>query len=300
MDTNNSLVHYGHLQIEELQLLKKLANEYSLNFVHDGIVQVSERNPKYPIAAFWEFVNHAKYSNMIAIWNGKQCYGPLISDLCKNKGIPRFYMEWGLLPQADNFLIDPNGFCGDSVLCSDISWVDAADMSKLYSVRADMQRVNPIRDDNYILIPTQIENDSQILYYSKYLNMYDFICDVLIAYPNKKIIIKVHPKNNETKYLTSWNDKYTRMIQSDRVSIITSNISFLELASKASIIVGLTSTCLYEAAILGKKVIALGNHPLNIGENNPDRILAGVLALNINRKTGSIKNLLDRFQIHPL
>jgi hypothetical protein len=296
---NNTLVHYGHLQSEELFLIKKFALNYNLTFVHDGIVKLSERNPTNPIVSFWEFVDHAKYSNFIVIWNGKQCYGPLITDLCKNKNIPRCYLEWGVLPQIDNFLVDPTGFCGDSILCSDLSWIDNSDINYLYNIRKQLQQHYTIVDDDYVLIPLQIENDSQVLYYSQYSNMYELVCNIINKYPNKKIIIKTHPKNNTSKYLKSWNHQYTEKIKSEKVTIIDSNIPFLELASRASVVVGLTSTCLYEAGILGKPVISLGNHPMSTEFSNIDNILAGILALNINRKTGNLKRVLDRFDIKP-
>jgi hypothetical protein len=74
----------------------------------------------------------------------------------------------------------------------------------------------------------------------------------------------------------------------------------MDLASKAFFIVGITSTTLYEAGVLGKKVISLGDHPLNTHQNNTDKILAGAFALNINRQTGDLKSILDRFNIKPL
>lgn len=297
---NNTVVHYGHLQPTEVALVEHFASSYNLAFVHDGIVKLSQKNPSNPIVAFWEFVDHAKYSNFIVIWNGKQCYGPLITDLCKQKGIPRCYIEWGLLPQSENFLIDPFGFCGDSILCSDLSWIDNRDIDLMHSIRQGLQQQYTMADDDYVLIPLQIENDSQVLYYSQYANMYDFVYDVINRYPNsKKFVIKIHPKNNITKYLKSWNSSYTDKIKSAKVTIIDTDIPFLQLACRASKIVGLTSTCLYEAAILGKSVESLGVHPLNTEYNNIDRILSGILALNINRKTGNLKSILDRFDIKP-
>lgn len=137
---NNTLVHYGHTQIEEIHLLQKLANELGLSFIHDGIQTVSSRNPQFPIASFWDFINHAKYANMIAIWNGMQCYGPLITKICQNMNIPRFYMEWGLLPQSENFLIDPTGFCADSILNRDLSWITLKDMDFLYKKRLELTK----------------------------------------------------------------------------------------------------------------------------------------------------------------
>jgi|688.fasta_scaffold147285_3 hypothetical protein len=294
--SNNTLVHYGHTQIEELNLVKQLAKDLNLKFIHDGIQQVSINNPKFPIASYWDFISHAKYASFIVIWNGMQCYGPLITSVCKNMNIPRCYMEWGLLPQSSNFLIDPVGFCGNSVLNYDLSWIDDNDMNFLYQKRDELQQEYKISDEDYILVPLQIENDSQVLYYSQYKNMHDFILDISNKYFDRKIFVKLHPKNNQDKYMKSWNIEDCVKFDSKRIFFIQDkNINFLTLASKASFIVGLTSTALYEAAILGKHIVSFGDHPLRNQSNNIDRVCAGILALNIDRKIGKIRPILDRF-----
>jgi hypothetical protein len=295
--SNNTLVHYGHTQTEELILVKELAKNLGLNFIHDGIQKISLRQPQYPIASYLDFVHHAKYANFVVIWNGMQCYGPLITQMCKNLGILRCYIEWGLLPQISNFLIDPMGFCGDSILNYDLSWIDSRDIENLYKKREELQKQYKICDEDYILVPLQLEDDSQVLYYTKYKNMYEFVSDIVKEYSDRKIIIKIHPKNNKDAYMKCWNKDYGSKFNSDKICFIDSTIPFLELASKASAIVGLTSTSLYEAAILGKPVISLGNHPLNNKKESIDTVCAGILALNIDRKQGHIKSVLDRFSI---
>ena len=300
---NNYLIHYGHghEQPHEYNFVSVFAKFYNIDHIHIGISELHKQNIDSPIAAFWDFANNLKYANFAIIWNGMQCYGPLITKICKEKKIPRCYIEWGMLPQTDNFFIDPIGFCGDSILHNDISWVKQDDVDYMYNKRSELQLKYNVCDKKYILIPLQIENDSQILFYSKYKNMYDFVLDVIKMYPDHKIIIKTHPKNNITKYFKSWNNEYTKLIVDNKVSILeNNNISFMSLAAEASLIIGITSTCLYEASILGKETIALGNHPLANKYLNRDQILAGSLVLNLDRKTGDLKKVLDRFSLHPL
>jgi capsule polysaccharide export protein KpsC/LpsZ len=292
---NNTVIHYGYLQKTELNLVKAFAEEFDLDFIHEGIRKLSVRNPKFPNRSYIAFIKKAKYANFIFIWNGMQCYGPLITRFCKEKNIPKCYMEWGMLPQSKNFFIDPLGFCGDSILNKDLSWINSQDMDKLYSVRKSLQKEYTIKDSNYILVPLQLENDTQILYYSKYRNMIQFIEDVLNKYPQHKIVIKPHPKEDNTEQYLKLLSKYSNLLMADKTD------SFMNLASKASFVVGITSTTLYEAGILGKKVISLGNHPIsNNIENNIDKVLAGALVLNIDRETGNIRQILERFNINPL
>jgi hypothetical protein len=60
-------------------------------------------------------------------------------------------------------------------------------------------------------------------------------------------------------------------------------------------VVGITSTCLLEAAVLGVPVEAWGDHPLKTHPPHMhDRVAAGALALSVPRG-GDIKPILDRF-----
>lgn len=302
MILNKTVIHYGYLQKTEINLVKKFAMEYNLKFLHEGIRKLSIRNPKWPNRSFRNFVRNAKYSNFIVIWNGMQCYGPLITRLCKEKNIPRCYMEWGMMRQKDNFFIDPNGFCGDSILSKDLSWINNNDIDIMHQKRKILQNIYHIEDRDYILVPLQIENDSQVLFYSKYKNMEELLIDIINLYGNQyKIIIKPHPKEEckiykqqQSKNLQELFIKYNNIFFADKAD------NFLELASKASMVVGISSTTLYEAGVLGKPIISLGIHPLNTDKNTQEKVIAGACFLNIDRNTGSLKTVLDRFDIKPL
>ena len=161
------------------------------------------------------------------------------------------------------------------------------DMKKLHRVRAELQEQYPLKRGKDILAVLQIENDTQILYFSPYRNMDEFIADVEAMYPTGRIIARPHPRSSAK-----------RSFQRARVR---SGGAFLEAASRAGVVVGITSTCLYEAAILGVPVVALGDHPLRLQPKHlHERVLAGVLALRIERETGDLGPILERFGIRPL
>jgi hypothetical protein len=271
MNKDNLLVHVAYNNKQEIKLIEKLAESYGLNYHKVDLAESTFKTGDY-----------IKYAKLVVIWNGMQQLGPLVTNLCDMRQIPKFYIEWGMLPQKETYFIDPTGFCGKSILCKDISWVNENDLLKLYETRLDLQDKYPISDEGYILVPLQIENDTQILQFTKYRNMKEFIRDIEYMYPNSKIIVKAHPQSTAKR-------------QFDR-AVVTEQKDFMLLASKASLIVGLTSTTLYEAGILGKPVVALGDHPLNSNDlYNRDKVLAGILALNINRENGDIRSILDRF-----
>jgi hypothetical protein len=51
---------------------------------------------------------------------------------------------------------------------------------------------------------------------------------------------------------------------------------------------------------LGVPVCALGEHPIRLNKkDNLDKVLAGAVALNIDRSNGNLKTVLDRFNLKP-
>jgi capsule polysaccharide modification protein KpsS len=235
----------------------------------------------------FETASVIKHSSMAVIWNGLQYGGPLAARMCRKRGIPVCYFEWGILPQTATFSVDPRGFCGDSILARDLSWVTDRDMEQLHQIRSRLQKQHPLKGGTHVLIPLQIENDTQILYFSPYRNMEEFVAEVETMYPNVSIIARPHPKSTTRR----------TFVHAD----VDGRGTFLEAAASAGVVVGITSTCLWEAAILGVPVVALGDHPLRLQPKNlHDRVLAGALALRVDRLSGDLGPVLDRFAIRPL
>jgi hypothetical protein len=272
------IVHCTYGDLKETTLVKKFADDYLCNYLKIGIKQEVYKN-----------ADSIKYANFAVMWNGLHYNGPLITKICELRGIPSCYIEWGILPQVENFFVDPTGFCGRSILCRDLSWVTKKDMDNMYEKRESLQKQYEINDRGYILVPLQIENDTQILYNSPYNNMEEFVSHVKYMYPNNRIIVKNHPKTGNYRVF-------------DGVETAEKEgASFLELAAGASLVVSVTSSALYEAGVLGVPVLAVGDHPIRSNRKDKlDKILAGAMALNINRSTGSIKSVLDRFNYKPI
>jgi hypothetical protein len=192
-----------------------------------------------------------------------------------------------MLSQASTFFVDPCGFCGDSILAKDVFWVTESDLERLQRVREDLQSRYPIRRGKHVLAILQIENDTQVLYFSPYRNMEEFVADVEAMYPSGRIIARPHPRSTAKR-------SFAR-------AKVRSSGDFLEAASQAGVVVGITSTCLYEAAILGVPVLALGDHPLRLQPKSlHERVLAGALALRVQRENGDLGLVLERFGIRPL
>jgi hypothetical protein len=235
----------------------------------------------------FEAASVIEHASMAVIWNGLQSGGPLVTRMCKRRGIPVCYIEWGLLPQSATFSVDPCGFCGDSILTKDVSWVTDVDMEKLYLIRSELQKRYPLQQGDHVLAALQIDSDTQVLYFSPYRNMGEFVADVEAMYPSGRIVVRPHPK-------ATAKPAFAR-------AQVDGDGDFLDAAARAGVVISINSTCLWEAAILGVRVVALGDHPLRIQPRYlHDRVLAGALALRIDRATGDLGPVLDRFGIRPL
>ena len=276
MTPRKYIVHFGFNNDPESNLIRRYAERQGCEYRWEGL-----KNDLFRSASV------IKYASMAVIWNGLQHGTPLATRMCRRRGIPVCYVEWGLLPQENTFSIDPSGFCGDSILARDVSWVTEADMQRLHQVRAELQARYPLERGEHVLAVLQIENDSQTLYFSPYRNMEELVADIEAMYPTEQIVARPHPKSTAKRTFAR--------------AEVEGGGDFLEAARKAGVVVGVTSTCLYEAAILGVPVVALGDHPLRLQPKHlHERVLAGALALRVDRVTGEMGPILDRFGIRPL
>jgi len=225
----------------------------------------------------------------VFVWNGLQNHTPLAVEYCKRNGVPYCVFEYGMLPQSDTFFIDPCGLVGRSKLMGELSWVTKQDIEAMVAKRELLQKQHPISDNGDILLVMQIWQDTQVLYNTPYRTMYDFVYHMGEVFGKDRIVVRPHPQGEQ-----DYSDTGVR-VQNPKT------IGFLDAASAVHSVVGLTSTCLYEAGILGKAVLALGDHPMRqhtYAEH--DRVCAGQLALTINRGTGRVAPIFERFGIRPL
>lgn len=248
-----------------------------------GVTSLSRKTPVRTEAA------KIRNCSFVWIWNGFHDNSAQFRELCTRQGIPFALCEWGLLPQADTFTIDPSGFCGWSSLNGDLSWVARADMSRLADTRLELRRQHPERDEGHVLVTLQIGTDTQILYNTPYRTMQEFVDHVEAVFPGQRLIFRPHPKDTTPYRVRSLNAKVCR------------EGGFFDVLAGAKSIVGLTSTCLVEAAVYGKPVLALGDCPMRThAPRNHDRLAAAALALRLPRASGDPTPVLERFGLRPL
>lgn len=259
------------------RFVKRHAAAYGL-----GVCQISRRNPIRQESV------KIKNCSFVWIWNGWHDNAAQIRELCTRMGIPFAMAEWGLVPQADTYSIDPSGFCGWSSLNGDLSWVTRSDFKRLEDARAELRRQHPERHGDSVLVPLQITSDTQILYNTPYRSMQEFIDHVEGAFPGEKLVFRPHPKD-PTVYQTR--GSHARVEREG---------TFFDAVAGCRSVVGLTSTSLLEAVVYGKPVLALGDCALRrTAPRMHDRVAAAALALRVPR-VGDPTAILERFGIRPL
>lgn len=204
----------------------------------------------------------------VAIWNGQQRNDSNIAAFCRRMAIPHVFVEQGFITQSDTLLFDSRGFNVESSLNDSIAWVGPEELARLHRERQRLQTVHPLKPEGHVLVPLQVQNDTQITYSSPFLTMDEFIASIATMYPAGKVIVREHPQSTSRRSSPARN-----------VFIIRPEGPFLEEAAKASVVVGLNSTCLIEAGILGVPVVALADCPLRRhAPRDHDRVLAAYLA----------------------
>ncbi len=272
------IVQFGSTDSEFQRVGNEYAKYYGATCIHFGRAE-----------SLWEVNDKIKRSDFALIWNGLQDNAPMVARLCKRFGIPHAFYEYGLLSQSNSWSVDLTGFCGDSFLCGPLSWVTEQDRQNFYKIRSKLQHRFKLEPDETVLVPLQIENDTQVLYNTPWRDMDEFMDFIEMMYPSNKVIFRTHPKS-------------TAVRRKRKYPVVNGNdIDFLEMARTAAVVVGMTSTTLYEAGILGVPVIALGDHPLRT--HNPldnDNLFAAALAMRVPKTDPSkIAIVLERFGVHP-
>ncbi|QHJ13579.1 hypothetical protein FX988_03845 [Paraglaciecola mesophila] len=212
--------------------------------------------------------SYLQSAKSVVVWNGStSAFLPIIEKL-KALKIAITFAECGFFPQHQYFYFDRLGVNNNSQLYfDDLSWVNEQMLQNLKQLRqqflsASQDGVNTQR--RYIFIPLQVPSDSNVLNHSKFTNgMQPFIDFIEAQYPQQNLVFKPHPKDR-----LSHTYRYYRGKVSSKDTI--------QLCAHADIVHGINSSVLYEAALLGKKVVVEGDCLLKKHISQVDRLLAAM------------------------
>lgn len=204
----------------------------------------------------------------VLIWNGSMSIHQPILRKIKSLNVDVTFVECGFFPQSEYFYFDKVGVNDQSQLKLDnLHWVDDKHKNALEIVRrAFYLDASPYPESDYIFVPLQVPNDSNILQNSRFTSgMQEFIDFIEDQYAGEKIIFKAHPKD---RMKSEYRLKHGAFSDADSRSLIMS----------AKLVHGINSSVLYEAALAQKIVIAEGNCSLNSFSDATELMLAAMVA----------------------
>jgi glycosyltransferase involved in cell wall biosynthesis len=194
---------------------------------------------------YWEDTIH-EYRHVF-LWNGTEdAYLP-VRRICKEKGVGYHICECAWFPQSKYWYCDTEGInASSSLMRDDLNWVGDEQFDKLDAIRkAHIGERRWNYPGDYILVPLQLDWDTNIIQHSPIKDMQFFIDHAEERFKGERIIVKKHPKDTK-KYTT----KDAEFVDSG---------SFLDYAQNAKLVYCLTTTCLYEAALMGVPVKVIGD-----------------------------------------
>jgi capsular polysaccharide export protein len=173
----------------------------------------------------------------VCLWNGFDISQRVLQQVIKQKGGTVWYFENGTLP--DTTAMDAAGINADNSFPRHI---------KLFTPTA-----YPVKTcHTYVLVPFQVELDTQILYYSPWIvNMRQFyvVLETMVKSLNVQFLIKLHPKER---------DPYHDLRQKNNAAITFTTEPITPLIKASCAVLTVNSSVGMEALSYGKPVLVCG------------------------------------------
>ncbi len=232
-------------------------------------------------AVYLEILQHLldKYNPSVCfVWNGLFYPPRALNSLCVNRNIPICFLERGLLPGllvVDSRGINYSGSLGGSnwdVIQRETPELDKK-LVESYIQKFCTDRVSVVKhgeilnrteicrrlcispERRIILIPNQIDLDSNIIFYSPLYptneSVIKDVVEITEELPNAFICIKTHPENSGEPI-----ERYLKILGSK--GSIVSDINVHSLIDAADVVIVRNSTVGLESVLFGKSVITLG------------------------------------------
>jgi hypothetical protein len=197
----------------------------------------------------------------VFMWNGTLPHHFYIKKICGLHNKTYSILEVGFFPQKEFYIIDNKGINAESSMMDMKLSVTEKDEIAYEAFREKYVAGRTWRQTNqYILVPMQLELDSNIRLHSPLKTMQALIDHVEAEFPKKKIIFKRHPKDKNTYRISPKNEFMT-------------GGHILEVSQDAEMVYGINSTCLLETSMMGVPTVAIGNGFLKAHADNVRNLL---------------------------
>jgi len=244
-------------------LIRYLWDKYQVRVITGGMISGIRNRPCFPSRERW----HEELTGCVHVFmkNGDWPGCKRLKDVCEEAGVEWSVFEVGWFPQKDYWHLDSEGTnANSSLMRDDLSWVGPPQYAKLKLLRKKYKKGFTRKPRGYVLVPLQVESDTNIRLHSPFKRMQDFVRHCEKKFAGKPVVFKIHPK-----------DPKVRLTGSGR-NYIAHRESFVTLAQEASLVYGINSTCLLEAALLGIPVEAVGEGLLKAHAGNKEKLLAAL------------------------
>ncbi|KLE11780.1 hypothetical protein AF80_00080 [Aliarcobacter butzleri L355] len=126
--------------------------------------------------------------------------------------------------------------------------------------------LDEIESGNYIFFPLHAEPEIAITNYARfYQNQIEVIRNIALQLPsNFKLLVKEHPRNIGRRSM----GYYKKILDIPNVDFVDFYLPSIEVVKKSKLIIVLSGNIGFEAVLLGKPVISLGNTPYNMLPNH--------------------------------
>ena len=205
--------------------------------------------------------------SLIGLWSGRKWRQLIVSELFS--GNSKFiYFENGAMPETST--VDPSGVNFTSSIPRDPSFYLGLTLEKavLPSRLTERKAKKAVKlsasdelPDEFIFIPFQVDSDTQIVEYSPWIHNMSQFYEVIVNLKNTigdkipPIVVKEHP--------SSKND-YRALHQLTPDVVFRNSANTQELIEKSSFVITVNSSVGFEAILLNKPVVTLGNAFYNI------------------------------------
>jgi capsular polysaccharide export protein len=271
--------------------LRYIKTAFSVDFSHVLACQLTRKRARNRIwnntffsaiygagLVFTERLRYAKYlalfkdkkPDYLVIWNGNKLPNITVAMAAKSVGVKQFYYENGLLPGTTS--LDPQGINFSSSLSHDPDFYLRFDPQNTLAFsapdlipRANHKKRSDFKScklpERYLFVPFQVPHDTQLACFSPWINSMEmFYTEVIKAVkalndPHLKVVFKEHP---------SWHKHYDNLYNKDPIALFANGNQTGDLIENAEAVLTINSTVGFEALLLNKRVITLGEACYNI------------------------------------
>ena len=205
----------------------------------------------------------------IALWNGKKLPNQTVVEAAKLSHIDVYYFENGLLPNTTS--LDPQGVNYTASIPRTAKLLDEVrQCSKCFLVppivprQAHKNRKQGKKNQlpsRFIFVPFQVPHDTQISTHSPWIRDMEHLFNEVMAAVDALndqslyVVFKEHP---------SWHKHFEHLYSCHRQACFANDNNTAELIKKSHAVITINSTVGFEAMLLNKPVITLGEACFNI------------------------------------